>query len=73
MFFYLPFEHSEMLADQARAVALFRALDDTGLSSYAIAHRDVIVRFGRFPHRNAALGRTNTPDEQAWLDAGGGF
>jgi uncharacterized protein (DUF924 family) len=40
---------------------------------YAIAHRDVIERFGRFPHRNRELGRENTPDEQAWLDAGGGF
>ena len=40
---------------------------------YAKAHRDVIMRFGRFPHRNAALGRENTPAEQAWLEAGGGF
>jgi len=72
-FFYLPFEHSEAIADQDRAVALFTALGNTGLLGYANAHRDVIVRFGRFPHRNAALGRGNTPDEQAWLDAGGGF
>ena len=73
MFFYLPFEHSEVLADQQRAVALFTALDNPDLLGYAVAHRDVIAQFGRFPHRNAALGRTNTPDEQAWLDAGGGF
>lgn len=72
-FFYLPFEHSEAMADQQRAVALFTALGDTNLLGYATAHRDVIARFGRFPHRNAALGRSNTPDEQAWLDAGGGF
>jgi uncharacterized protein (DUF924 family) len=44
-----------------------------GAIDYAWRHRQVIRRFGRFPHRNAALGRTNTPDEQAWLDAGGGF
>ena len=73
MFFYLPFEHSEVIADQDRAVALFTTLRDANLLAYATAHRDVIVRFGRFPHRNAALGRMNTPEEQAWLDAGGGF
>ncbi len=72
-FFYLPFEHSEAMADQQRAVELFTALGDADLLGYAVAHRDVIARFGRVPHRNAALGRTNTPREQAWLDAGGGF
>ena len=72
-FFYLPFEHSEVLADQQRAVDLFTTLGDTGLLRYAEAHREVIARFGRFPHRNAALGRSTTPDERAWLDAGGGF
>lgn len=72
-FFYLPFEHSEALADQDRSVALFEALGDANYRDYAIAHRDVIARFGRFPHRNAALGRDTTPEEQAWLDAGGGF
>lgn len=72
-FFYLPFEHSEVLADQNRAVELFAALGDANLLDYARAHREVIVRFGRFPHRNAALGRVSTPDEQAWLEAGGGF
>lgn len=73
MFFYLPFEHSEDMADQDRAVELFSALGNDNLLAYANAHRDVIARFGRFPHRNAALGRSSTPDEQAWLDAGGGF
>jgi uncharacterized protein (DUF924 family) len=72
-FFYLPFEHSEALADQDRSVALFEALGDANYRDYAVAHRDVIVRFGRFPHRNAALGRETTPEERAWLDAGGGF
>ena len=73
MFFYLPFEHSEAMADQDRSVALFEALGPGQALDYAHAHRNVIARFGRFPHRNAALGRSNTPDEQAWLDAGGGF
>ena len=73
IFFYMPFEHSEEMAEQQRAVALTTALGDANFSRYAIAHRDVIARFGRFPHRNAALGRANTPEEQAWLDAGGGF
>jgi uncharacterized protein (DUF924 family) len=73
LFFYMPFEHSEAAPDQARSVELFAALGDDNLMGYATAHRDVIARFGRFPHRNRALGRDNTPDEQAWLDAGGGF
>ena len=72
-FFYMPFEHSEAIADQDRAVELFTALGNADLLGYANAHREVIIRFGRFPHRNAALGRDNTPEEQAWLDAGGGF
>jgi len=72
VFFYLPFEHSENVADQERSVELTRALDENFMK-YALAHRDVIARFGRFPHRNHELGRTNTPEEQAYLDAGGGF
>lgn len=72
-FFYMPYEHSETMDDQARSLELFEALGDAELLPYARAHRDVIARFGRFPHRNAALGRINTPEEQAWLDAGGGF
>ena len=73
LFFYMPFEHSEDMADQDRAVALFTGMGDAGYLHYAVAHRDAIARFGRFPHRNAVLGRENTPEEQAWLDAGGGF
>ncbi len=73
IFFYLPFEHSEALADQDRAVALCEALGDVDYIKYAKAHRDVIRRFGRFPHRNRALARVNTTEEQTWLDAGGGF
>lgn len=75
MFFYLPFEHSEDLADQHRAVALFEALcerlGDRALMKWATLHRDLIQRFGRFPHRNAALGRETTAEEQAFLDGGG--
>ncbi len=73
IFFYLPFEHSEAIADQDRTVALCEALGDENYLKYAEAHRDVIRRFGRFPHRNRALARTSTLQEQAWLDAGGGF
>lgn len=72
-FFYLPFEHSEAMEDQRRSLRLFDALGHAEYVKYAQAHLDVIERFGRFPHRNRALGRTNTADEQAWLDAGGGF
>ncbi|RZJ01182.1 MAG: DUF924 family protein [Brevundimonas sp.] len=69
-FFYLPFEHSEDIRDQDRAVALYDAgPGDEG--GWAAKHRDVIRRFGRFPHRNRALGRETTPDEQAFLDGGG--
>jgi uncharacterized protein (DUF924 family) len=70
-FFYLPFEHSETLADQERCCALFRAAGDADLLKWAELHADIIRRFGRFPHRNAALGRTTTTEEQAFLDSGG--
>ena len=69
MFFYLPFEHSENLADQERAVPLYRALDEERALNAAIGHRDAIRRFGRFPHRNAVLGRENTPEEAEYLKA----
>ncbi len=71
-FVYLPFTHSEHLSDQDRSVALFQAWEPEGENlPHAEAHRDVIRRFGRFPYRNAALGRATTPEEQAFLDAGG--
>jgi len=70
-FMYLPFEHSERMADQARAVELFQELGDETYLKYAIVHRDIIARFGRFPHRNAVLGRITTPDEQTFLEGGG--
>ena len=70
-FFFLPFMHSEEIADQERCVALYRAAgDDYGLK-YAEQHADIIRRFGRFPHRNAVLGRETTPEELAFLDGGG--
>jgi|SRR5262249_16473402 len=71
LFFYLPFEHSENSADQERSIALFRATGDAGLLKWAEIHADIIRRFGRFPHRNSALGRTTTHEEQVFLDAGG--
>ena len=74
-FFYLPFEHSEDMADQDYSLTLCTELRDrTGDADtlkWAGLHREIIVRFGRFPHRNASLGRLTTPVEQAFLDAGG--
>jgi uncharacterized protein (DUF924 family) len=70
-FFYLPFEHSEQLADQERAVAFYKAAGDADGLKWAEIHADIIRRFGRFPHRNAVLGRATTPEEQAFLDGGG--
>jgi len=69
-FFYLPFMHSEDLADQERAVRLTEPLG-ADAHRFALLHRDIIQRFGRFPHRNAQLGRTTTQEEQAFLDGGG--
>ena len=70
-FFYLPFEHSEDLADQDYGLALTTEAGDPDNIKWAALHRDIIVRFGRFPHRNASLGRVTTPEEQEFLDAGG--
>jgi uncharacterized protein (DUF924 family) len=70
-FFYLPFMHSEALEDQERCVELYRALGNENSLKYADLHADIIRRFGRFPHRNAALGRATTAEEQAFLDEGG--
>ncbi len=76
-FFYLPLEHSESLEDQRRCVALFTELERiapgnlrdafAGFTRFAIAHHDIVMRFGRFPHRNRALGRPNTAEEAAYL------
>lgn len=70
-FFYLPFQHSENLADQERCLALARGYGDDEFTKYAERHADIIRCFGRFPHRNATLGRATRPQEQAFLDDGG--
>ena len=70
-FVYLPFEHSEAMADQERSLALFSERAPEGYLPYAVEHRAIIARFGRFPHRNAALGRETTAEERAFLDGGG--
>ena len=74
-FFYLPFEHSEEMEDQRFSVSLFeKHRDETGDAEplkWAIVHLELIERFGRFPHRNAALGRQTTAEEQAYLDDDG--
>ena len=77
-FLYMPLEHSEDLGDQERCIALMRALDayeeTRGLAKWAEKHRDIVQRFGRFPHRNAALGRATTPEEAEFLkQPGSGF
>ncbi|KQW28170.1 hypothetical protein ASE36_17215 [Rhizobium sp. Root274] len=75
IFFYLPFEHSEDPAEQEHSMALFTAyherVGDEECLRYAEVHQNIIARFGRFPHRNPALGRETTPEEQAYLDADG--
>ena len=70
-FLYMPFMHSEDPADQADCVTLFRAHGDADNLRYAEIHADIIGRFGRFPHRNRALDRVTTPEEQSFLDSGG--
>jgi uncharacterized protein (DUF924 family) len=70
-FFYLPFMHSEELADQERCLALYQALGNEEGIKYAKLHLDAIKRFGRFPHRNEILGRPSRPEEVAYLEGGG--
>jgi uncharacterized protein (DUF924 family) len=72
MFLYMPFQHSEDSAMQARSIELFAQLGDPGLN-YARQHFDVIERFGRFPHRNRVLGRESTPEENEFLKTHPGF
>ncbi|MEP7043019.1 MAG: DUF924 family protein [Dokdonella sp.] len=81
MFFYLPLEHSESIADQQHSVALLQRLLDAAPAllrgafanyhDYAVRHRDIVARFGRFPHRNAVLGRPSTAEEIEFLDQAG--
>ncbi|MEQ1952441.1 DUF924 family protein [Mesorhizobium sp. CN2-181] len=70
VFFYLPFAHSENIADQQEAVRLNTLMGEE-FAKHARGHRDIIEKFGRFPHRNSILGRDTTPEEQAFLDQGG--
>jgi uncharacterized protein (DUF924 family) len=72
IFLYMPFMHSENVADQERCVSLTSALTGDTVK-YAIEHRDIIARFGRFPHRNRALGRESTEAEQLFLADHKGF
>ncbi|GAB5445162.1 DUF924 family protein [Gymnodinialimonas sp.] len=79
VFLFLPLEHCEDIAVQERCVALFEELGESGeedlqnFTQYALAHRDVIARFGRFPHRNALLGRESSAEEMEYLRTNGGF
>jgi len=66
-FLYMPLQHSEDAADQARSVELFRTLEDDETFKHTVRHQEIILRFGRFPHRNAALGRQSTAEEIAFL------
>lgn len=70
-FFYLPFQHSERLEDQERGMALYAASDIPDGLHWMKLHRDIIARFGRFPHRNAVLGRASTPEELDFLQQPG--
>ncbi|AQS41121.1 MAG: PiT family inorganic phosphate transporter [Candidatus Tokpelaia hoelldobleri] len=70
-FLYLPFEHSEDMADQQLSLRLFHQLGDAEMLRFAEIHADIIRRFGRFPHRNAVLDRQTTREEQKFLDEGG--
>jgi uncharacterized protein (DUF924 family) len=67
LFCYLPFEHSEALADQERALVLYKDLDSESSMKSAIGHHDVIKRYGRFPHRNKMMRRQNTPEEEEYM------
>ena len=67
-FLYMPFQHCEDLEEQIRSVGLFASLGDPNTLNYARRHKDVIEHFGRFPHRNAVLGRSSTPEELEFLE-----
>jgi len=72
-FLYMPLMHSEVLADQERCVDLFKALGSEEGLKYAVEHRDIIARFGRFPHRNRVLERETTEEEAAFLESHDGY
>ena len=66
-FLYMPLQHSENATDQTRSVELFRTLEDDKTFEFTLRHQEIIARFGRFPHRNSALGRDSTAEEIAFL------
>lgn len=68
LFFYLPFEHAEDVRAQERSVKLFELLGEAEQTKWALHHLDIVTRFGRFPHRNAVLGRESTPEELSFLE-----
>ena len=70
-FLYMPFQHTEDLKDQRRSVALYESLGNANNLDFAVRHYEAIARFGRFPHRNAILGRASTPEEMAFLQEPG--
>lgn len=72
-FLYMPLMHSEVVSDQELCVKLFRDLDNEEALKFAIEHRDIVARFGRFPHRNKALGRETTAEERAFLETHAGY
>lgn len=72
-FLYMPLMHSEVVSDQELCVKLFRDLGNEEALAFAIEHRDIVARFGRFPHRNAALGRESTPEEREFLATHAGY
>ena len=72
-FFYMPLMHSEGLEDQQLCVRLFEPLGNSESLKYAVEHRDIIARFGRFPHRNAVLKRESTPEEVEFMKTHAGF
>jgi uncharacterized protein (DUF924 family) len=67
LFFYMPYQHSEHLADQEFCCSLFAGIGNPDYGKYAVEHRDIVARFGRFPHRNEVLGRASTPEELDYL------
>ncbi len=72
-FLYMPYQHSEVLVDQDRSLALFTALGDGESIDFARKHRDMIARYGRFPARNAVLGRPNRPGEETAIEMSSGW
>lgn len=72
-FYYMPFMHSEILADQERCVDLFRGIGEGNGLDFAIEHRDIVAKYGRFPHRNRPLGRESTPEEIEFMQGHAGY